>query len=68
MGVTDLGKGNRTTCQMCGKQQIRYVHHMRHPLYPRTLNVGCVCAGWMEGNPEAAVDREKMLQAKKRRY
>ena len=44
-------------CEMCGHQIIRYGHKMTHPEY-RTLIVGCVCAGRMEGNIEAARQRE----------
>ena len=56
--MTDLGKGNYTTCEMCKSTTIRYVHHMQHPHYPHTLGVGCVCAGRMEGNVERAKTRE----------
>ena len=55
--VIDLGEP-AGICRMCGHQIIRYVHVMRHPDYPRTIGAGCVCAGRMEGNPEAAADRE----------
>lgn len=49
-GVTDLG-ASVGVCEMCGHQIIRYVHHMAHPNY-RSLDVGCICAGKMEGNIE----------------
>ena len=58
IGMTDLGKGNYTTCEMCRSSTIRYVHHMQHSQYPRVLGVGCVCAGRMEGNIELAKFRE----------
>jgi hypothetical protein len=29
---------------MCGREQIRFVHVMRHPEFDRQLAVGCVCA------------------------
>ncbi len=58
VGMTDLGKGHYTTCEMCKSTTIRYVHHMQHPNYPHTLGVGCVCAGRMEGNVERAKTRE----------
>lgn len=56
-GVTDLG-APVGVCAMCGTQIIRYVHHMVHPEYP-PLGVGCVCAGKMEGNVQAARQRER---------
>ena len=55
--VIDLGQPVGV-CRMCGHQIIRYVHVMRHPDYPRTVGAGCVCAGRMEGDPEAARSRE----------
>ncbi len=45
-------------CRMCGYQIIRYVHHMFHPVYGR-VDAGCVCAGKMEGDIEAAKAREQ---------
>ncbi|MBR1763738.1 MAG: UvrD-helicase domain-containing protein [Eubacterium sp.] len=61
-GVTDLG-GPYGVCQMCGYQIIRYVHHMVHPEYGR-VDAGCVCAGKMEGNIEAAKEREQEAKNK----
>lgn len=56
-GITDLGAPNGL-CKMCGKQIIRYVHHMRHPSVSFSVGAGCVCAGRMEGDTERAVKRE----------
>jgi len=50
------------TCEMCGKEEIRYVHTMRHPEYPDDLDVGCVCASNMESSPAAAKYREQRLR------
>ena len=55
--IIDLGQPVGV-CRMCGHQIIRYVHVMRHPEYPRTIGAGCVCAGRMEGDIEAAKARE----------
>lgn len=55
-GVEDLG-APAGICEMCGYQIIRYAHHMEHPRY-RSLTAGCVCAGKMEGDIEAARRRE----------
>ena len=57
VGITDLGVPSGI-CQMCGHQIIRYVHHMIHPNY-RSLGVGCICAGKMEGDVERAKKRER---------
>jgi len=64
-GVTDLG-GPTGVCEMCGHQIIRYVHHMFHPNYG-TLDVGCICAGKMEGNIERAKKREQDFKNKQAR-
>ena len=59
-GVTDLG-APVGICEMCGHQIIRYAHHMIHPQY-HPLVAGCYCAGKMEGNMEAARERERNLK------
>ena len=59
-GVTDLGSPCGI-CEMCGHQIIRYAHHMVHPQY-HPLTAGCVCAGRLEGDPEAARKRERDLK------
>ncbi|MBP1588535.1 MAG: UvrD-helicase domain-containing protein [Clostridia bacterium] len=64
-GISDLGEP-AAVCQMCGYQIIRYVHHMQHPDF-RPLNVGCHCAGKMEGDPEAAQKREQDFKNRQQR-
>lgn len=56
VGVEDLGSPSGI-CQMCGYQIIRYAHQMEHPQY-RSLSLGCVCAGRMEGDVAEARRRE----------
>ena len=65
VGVTDLG-APVGICQMCGHQIIRYVHHMQHPDF-RDLDVGCICAGKMEGDIDAAKQREQDFKNKQSR-
>ncbi len=65
-GVSDLGEP-AAMCGMCGEQTIRYVHHMTHPAY-RPLGVGCICAGKMEGDPQAARERERSFRKKQTRH
>ncbi len=58
-------------CEMCEKQTIRWVHHMRHEGYPDVLLCGCVCAGNMEEDYEGAKKREteyKNLMGRKRTF
>jgi len=64
-GITDLGEPVGV-CEMCGHQIIRYVHHMVHPNF-RSLGVGCICAGKMEGNIEQAKKREQDFKSKEAR-
>ncbi len=59
-GITDLG-APVGVCEMCGHQIIRYAHHMVHPQY-RPIVAGCFCAGKMEGNIDAARERERNLK------
>ena len=54
-------------CGMCGKEDIRYVHIMSHENH-QSIGSGCVCAGNMEGNVEAAKDRENSLKNKINRF
>ncbi|MGI6264100.1 MAG: ATP-dependent helicase [Acutalibacteraceae bacterium] len=65
VGVSDLG-APVGVCEMCGYQIIRYVHHMIHPTH-HPLDVGCVCAGKMEGDVERAIKRENDFKNKEAR-
>lgn len=60
VGVTDMGAPS-IICQFCNKQTLRYVHHMEHVNGER-LDVGCVCAGKMQGDIEKAKERERILR------
>jgi len=64
--IIDLGEPNGI-CRMCGHQIIRYVHVMFHPNYPKRIGAGCICAGRMEGNPEAARERENAFKNRQSR-
>lgn len=65
-GITDLG-APVGICGMCGYQIIRYVHNMVHDDYPRKIGAGCICAGKMEGDVEAARKREQEFKNKQSR-
>lgn len=68
--IEDLGEP-QIDCKMCESQIIRYVHHMEHPDFPDVLEVGCVCAGHMEGDAEASRAREASMKsraAKRKRW
>lgn len=54
-------------CEMCEAMHIRYVHTMTHPDYPGELGCGCVCAGNMEQDLQAARRREASMKNSLRR-
>ena len=64
--VIDLG-APFGECGMCGKEDIRYVHIMRHDRH-QSIGVGCVCAGKMEGDLDASKERENALKNKIGRF
>jgi hypothetical protein len=59
--IEDLGEPS-IECGMCESQRIRYVHHMEHPDYSEALEVGCICAGHMEGDVAASQARESSMK------
>jgi len=68
--IEDLGEP-QLTCEMCESQTIRYVHYMEHPNYQEVLQVGCICAGNMEGDLAASRTREASMKsrtAKRKRW
>jgi len=60
-GVVDEGDAIHT-CEMCGKEEIRFVHVMFHPLEGMQLAVGCVCAGKMIDDYELPRLKEKSVR------
>src|SRR5262249_12624963 len=56
VNVEDLAEPAHN-CEMCETMVVRYVHTMTHPKH-ENLQVGCVCAGHMEGDPTGARRRE----------
>ncbi|MDD2960367.1 MAG: hypothetical protein PHE06_07160 [Lachnospiraceae bacterium] len=56
-----------TECELCGCKRVRYVHVMRNPRYFEDIEVGCICAGIMEGDILAAKERERKLKNRSRR-
>ncbi len=59
--IEDLGEP-QVQCEMCESQTIRFIHHMEHPNYSEVLEVGCICAGHMEGDISAARIRETSMK------
>ncbi len=46
--VEDLGAPDQQ-CEMCEREYVRFVHRMKHGNFG-TLDVGCICAGYMDGS------------------
>lgn len=66
-GVIDYGVDDRT-CNLCGCKKVRYQHVMDNPsVICPTLEVGCICAGIMEGDILAAEERERTLKNREKR-
>ena len=63
--IEDLGAPT-AQCEMCEREEIRYVHTMKHGRFD-ALNVGCICAAYMDGflDTEKAV-KSSVEKAKKR--
>lgn len=49
-------------CHMCGKEQIRYIHILRHSLVDDDIRVGCICAEKMTDDFQNPRKREKKLK------
>jgi hypothetical protein len=62
----DLGSPD-LVCEMCERQDVRYVHYMQHPDYPSVLQCGCICAGHMEENLTGAQRRDETMRSASRR-
>lgn len=67
--MRDLGEGsaNHKPCEMQCGAHVRFAHLMHHKATGLKMEVGCICAGNMEGDPAAAEEREKTFVATVRR-
>lgn len=54
--IADLGEPDEI-CQMCEYKAIRHVQHLQHPS-GRELRTGCICAGYLTGDLDAAQRRD----------
>jgi hypothetical protein len=68
VGVYDVREDGSTpdeaayaTCEMCGREKIRFVHTMEHDQH-QPLDVGCVCAGKMSDDYAGAEHREAAMK------
>lgn len=58
------------TCEMCGREEIRFVHVMEHPDC-KSLQVGCVCAEKMANDyvgPKNSLNKARLLANNKRTW
>ena len=63
----DLDSSELFTCELCNCPQVRFVHVMRHDEYFEPVEVGCICAGIMEGDILAAKERERLMKNRAKR-
>ena len=54
-------------CELCGYENVRYIHVMEHDEYFEKLYVGCICAGIMEGNILAAQECDRKMKNRSKR-
>jgi len=59
--------GDYEVCEFCGKEQIRFVHYLRHPLWHEVIAVGRICAGDLSGDPSADSEERKLRNLAQRR-
>lgn len=60
----ERGEGEFETCGMCEIAQVRFVHVMENDRYEGSLSCGCVCAGHMAEDLEAAETRDNQMRSK----
>ena len=63
IGYEDLEEATHV-CDMCGKEEIRYVHTMYHSLMEDYFNVGCICAEKMTNDYKTPKDQIKKMKKK----
>ena len=59
------------TCEMCNKEEIRFIHVMLHPEHSEALHVGCVCAEKMSNDyisSQKNLKRAKLLANNKKTW
>ncbi len=65
--IEDMGEPCHT-CEMCGQQEIRFVHTMRHDEYIHELDVGCVCAMKMDRNYDGKAAERWLVNRTNRQF
>jgi len=70
IGVTNVDEENqgiRAECELCGCKDVKFVHSMWNANYFEIVEVGCVCAGIMEGDELKAKARDDWMKNRARR-
>ena len=62
-GHEDLEEATHV-CDMCGKEEIRYVHEMYHPEVDRYFRVGQICASKMTNDYNTPKQQLKQMKSK----
>lgn len=63
----DGGIVSFATCELCHCNKVRYIHVMHHDDFFEDVEVGCICAGIMEGDILAAKERERQMKNRAKR-
>lgn len=57
----------RSICQFCGREKIRFVHHLAHEDWPGTIAVGRICANDLAGDPAIDATERRLRNLAQRR-
>ena len=60
-------QGQTMKCEKCKNENLRYVHVMQHPDYPRNLHVGRICAEKMSNDSVGPMEKEATLRSRAKR-
>ena len=73
LGATDLHQdegrefGDYEDCDFCWKEQIRYVHSLRHSDWKHVISVGRICANHLSGDQNVNITEKRLRNRAQRR-
>ena len=59
--------GGYEICRFCGKEQIRFVHYLKHQDWREVIAVGRICASELSGTSQADGEERKLRNYAQRR-
>jgi hypothetical protein len=74
--IEDLGRGGIETCQMCLREEPRFIHVMERTIWDEedealvtnhfdgntSIRTGCVCAAWMSGRFDRLLESRRLVR------